>query len=139
MISNGSGGMGKNVHVEFGRDEEEVLVWSDFCSRVVVWCLKSGRTVEVRDPKFGGAGGRGWGYRPLVGDAGEEDGVVRGKGNGRGGVMAILCRTAGQDVLILLAPKTYNVLKRVELDTIDAQGMKWSRDGRWRECLSPSS
>ena len=45
--------------------------------------------------------------------------------------MALLCRAAGQDVLLLLAPRTYAVIKRVELATVDAQGLKWSRDGRW--------
>lgn len=124
MISNGSGGMGKNVHVEFGRTEEEVCVWSDFASKLVVWCLRTGRTVEIRDPKFIGRGSRGWGYRPRSEVEGEA-------ARGVGGVMAVLCRNAGQDVLMLLAPRTYTVLKRVELPTVDAQGLKWSRDGRW--------
>ncbi|KAJ4288557.1 hypothetical protein N0V90_011794 [Kalmusia sp. IMI 367209] len=121
VINNGSGGMGKNVHAGFGRDEEEVLVWSDFASRVVVWCLRTGRTVEIRDPKFSGKESKGWGYRPGV----EEE------GGRRGGVLALLCRSAGQDVLMLLAPRTYAVLKRVDLATADAQGIKWSRDGKW--------
>ncbi|KAF1954729.1 hypothetical protein CC80DRAFT_526536 [Byssothecium circinans] len=126
VISNGSGGMGKNVHIEFGRDDEEVLIWSGFASRAVVWCLRTGRTVEVRDPKFDGKRGRGWGYRAC------EYGVEGGSsGRRRGDIMATLCRTSGQDVLMLLAPKTYSVLKRVELPTVDAQGLKWSRDGRW--------
>jgi len=43
----------------------------------------------------------------------------------------MMCRTAGQDVLMLLTPRTYRVIKRVELPTIDAQGLKWSPDGRW--------
>lgn len=122
VISNGSGGMGKNMTVEFGRDEDEVLIWSDFASRVMVWCLRTGRTVEIRDPKLSGKDSRGWGYRPCV----EGQSV-----NGRGSVLALLCRNPGVDVLMLLAPKTYAVLKRVELVTQDAQGVRWSRDGRW--------
>lgn len=114
--------MGKNVTVEFGRDEDEVLVWSDFASRLMVWCLKSGRTVDIRDPKFSGKDSRGWGYRPCS----EEQGV-----GGRGSVLALLCRSPGVDVLMLLAPKTYAVVKRVELATQDAQGFRWSPDGRW--------
>ncbi|KAF2641967.1 hypothetical protein P280DRAFT_289531 [Massarina eburnea CBS 473.64] len=130
VITNGSGGMGKNVHVEFGRDDEEVLCWSGFFSRVVMWCLRTGRTVEIRDPKYEGRVGRGWGYRPS---GVEEDGMSSGRGGirGRGGAMAILCRTSGQDVLMILAPRSYTVIKKVELPTIDAQGLKWSRDGRW--------
>ncbi|PSN74189.1 WD40 repeat-like protein [Corynespora cassiicola Philippines] len=125
VISNGSGGMGKNVHAEFGRTENEALVWSDFASVVKVWCLKTGRTVEIRDPKFIGRESRGWGYRPF-----EDSEEGRGT-EGKGTVMAILCRSAGQDILLLLAPKTYKTLSRIELPTVDAQGLRWSRDGRW--------
>ncbi|KAJ4360261.1 uncharacterized protein N0V89_000821 [Didymosphaeria variabile] len=122
VINNGSGGMGKNINVEFGRDENEVLVWSDFASRVIVWSLKTGRTVEIRDPKFSGKESRGWGYRHCD----EEQDVC-----GRGSVLALLCRSSGVDTLMLLAPGTYAVIKRVELVTQDAQGIRWSRDGRW--------
>jgi WD40 repeat protein len=120
VISNGSGGMGKNVHVEFGATEDEVLVWSDFAACVKVWCLKTGRAVEIRDPKFSGKEGRGWGYRPSCASR-----------SGRGQVMALLCRTSGTDVLLLLSARTYTLLSRVELPTIDASNLKWSRDGRW--------
>jgi len=107
--------MGKSVHVEFGHTEDEVLVWSDFASKVTIWCLRTGRTVEIKDPKFSGREGKGWGFRP-----GEKPLVL-----------ALLCRNSGQDVLLLVAGASYRVLKRVELATVDAQGIKWSRDGRW--------
>ncbi|KAF1942929.1 hypothetical protein EJ02DRAFT_154913 [Clathrospora elynae] len=127
VVSNGSGGLGKNVHVEFGANEDEVLVWSDFGACVKVWCLKTGRAVEIRDPKFSGKEGRGWGYRPCDGSrAGLLPGV-----RGGGGVLALLCRSSGTDVLLLLAPRTYSVLSKIELPTTDAAGLKWSRDGRW--------
>jgi WD40 repeat protein len=116
--------MGKNVHAEFGATEDEVLVWSDFTAGVKIWCLKTGRAVEIRDPKFLGKDGKGWGYRPS------KDMDTRG-GRRRGGVLALLCRVAGADVLLLLAAGTYKVLNRVELTTTDAAGLRWSRDGRW--------
>ncbi|KAF1995624.1 WD40 repeat-like protein [Amniculicola lignicola CBS 123094] len=118
VISNGSGGMGKNVHVAFGRTEDEVVVFSDYASKATIWCLRSGRTVEIKDPKFSGKEGKGWGYRPGCRGGGAE-------------VLAMLCRAAGQDLLMLLAPGTYKVVKRVEVGTVDAQGLKWSGDGRW--------
>lgn len=124
MISNGSGGMGKNVHAEFGANEDEVLVWSDFTACVKIWCLKTGRAVEIRDPKFLGKDGKGWGYRPS------EKALSKG-GSARGCVLALLCRAAGADILLLLAPGTYKLLNRVELTTTDAVGLRWSRDGRW--------
>ncbi|KAF2827864.1 hypothetical protein CC86DRAFT_320260 [Ophiobolus disseminans] len=120
VISNGSGGMGKNVHVEFGATEDEVLVWSDFAACIKVWCLRTGRAVEIRDPKFSGKEGRGWGYRPSSTSK-----------HGRGRVLALLCRTSGIDVLLLLSARTYTLLSRIELPTIDAVNLKWSRDGRW--------
>jgi WD40 repeat protein len=113
--------MGKNVHVDFGNTENEVVVFSDFTSKATVWCLQTGRTVEIRDPKFSGKEGRGWGYRPDP----------NAKIAGRAALLAILCRTGGQDVLLLLAPRTHDVVRREELPTVDAAGMKWSRDGRW--------
>lgn len=120
VISNGSGGMGKNVHVEFGAIEDEVLVWSDFAACLKVWCLKTGRAVEIRDPKFSGKNGKGWGYRPTESSR-----------HSRGNVLALLCRASGMDVLLLLAAQTYTVLSRVELPTVDAANLGWSRDGRW--------
>ena len=115
VIGNGSGGMGKNIHVEFGASEDEVLVFSDFAACVKIWCLKTGRAVEIRDPKYSGKEGKGWGYRPTS----------------RQSVLALLCRTSGIDVLLLLAACTYEVLARTELPTTDAADIKWSRDGRW--------
>ncbi|KAF2026215.1 hypothetical protein EK21DRAFT_74619, partial [Setomelanomma holmii] len=120
VISNGSGGMGKNVHVDFGATEDEVLVWSDFAACLKVWCLRTGRAVEIRDPRFSGREGKGWGYRPSS--------TAK---HGRGQVLALLCRTSGVDVLMLLSAITYNLITRVELPTIDGAGLKWSRDGRW--------
>ncbi|KAH3916407.1 hypothetical protein HBI56_045130 [Parastagonospora nodorum] len=120
VISNGSGGMGKNVHVEFGATADEVLVWSDFAACLKVWCLRTGRAVEIRDPKFPGKENRGWAYRPSGSSK-----------HGRGQVMALLCRTSGVDVLLLLSAQTYTILSRVELPTLDAANLKWSRDGRW--------
>jgi len=111
VINNGSGGMGKIVNGDFGRDGDEVVLFSDFGAKVTVWSLTSGRSVEIKDPKFSSA--KGFGYRPTT------------------GVFALLSRPSGQDVLTLHAPGTYFVLKTVTLSAVDAQGLKWSPDGRW--------
>ncbi|KAF2010998.1 TolB, C-terminal domain-containing protein [Aaosphaeria arxii CBS 175.79] len=127
-ISNGSGGMGKNVHAVFGGTEDEVVIWSDFASKATVWCLRTGRTVEIKDPKFSGREGKGWGYRPCGAES-SETGTVDVRRDGR--VLAMLCRSAGQDVLLILDGVKYQVVKRVDLPTVDAVGLKWSLDGRW--------
>jgi WD40 repeat protein len=110
-ISNGSGGMGKIVNVEFGWTKEDVICFSDFGSKVTVWSLKTGRSVEIRDPKFSTT--RTFGFRPIT------------------GLCAILSRPGPQDVLTLHAPSSYAVLKMVTLQSVDAQGIRWSPDGRW--------
>ena len=74
--------MGRNVHVEFGANEDEVIVWSDFGASAKIWSLRTGREIEIRDPKFTGKEGRGWGYRHYGDDL-----------DGREGTMAMLCRT----------------------------------------------
>jgi WD40 repeat protein len=103
--------MGKIINVEFGRTANEVLCFAEFGSRTTVWNVKSGRSVEIRDPKFSAS--RGYGFRPST------------------GLFALLSRPGPQDVLTLHAPETYFVVKTVTLPSIDAQGIKWSPDGRW--------
>ncbi|TID18082.1 WD40 repeat-like protein [Venturia nashicola] len=110
-INNGSGGMGNIVNVEFGRTKDDVVCFSDFGSKVTVWSLKTGRSVEVRDPKFPNT--RTFGFRPTT------------------GLCALLSRPGPHDVLTLHAPSSYAVLKMLTLQSVDAQGMRWSPDGRW--------
>ncbi|KIW04951.1 uncharacterized protein PV09_04116 [Verruconis gallopava] len=109
-INNGSGGMGKISNAEFGRTKDEALVFSEFSSKVTVWSLQTRRTVEIRDPKFST---KGFAYRPS------------------GGVFALLSRPGAQDILTLHAPETYKIMRTATLPTTDAQGLKWSPDGRW--------
>ncbi|KAF2396302.1 WD40 repeat-like protein [Trichodelitschia bisporula] len=109
-ISNGTGSMGPLVHAHFGPDPSSLLLYSDFSSRVVAWSLPSGRSVEIRDPKF--ASSRGSGFAPD-------------------GTFALLGRHGATDVLSLHTPASYALLRAVPLQSVDAQGLTWSRDGRW--------
>ncbi|KAF2456735.1 hypothetical protein BDY21DRAFT_372202 [Lineolata rhizophorae] len=110
-IDNGSAGMGRIVHADFGGSADEVLLASDFAAKLTVWSLRSGRSVEIRDPKF--TTGRGFGYRP------------------RSGIFSLLSRPGPHDVVTLHAPGTYKVMRTLALPTVDAQGLRWSPDGRW--------
>lgn len=114
FIANGSAGMGKIANAEFGL-MGEVLVWNDFGSKVTVWDIEKGRGIEIRDPKY--ADGRGSGYRP--------------RRDGEPGIFALLTRPGPHDVLSLHRPGSYEVIRSLELPTTDAQGLKWSPDGRW--------
>lgn len=111
MINNGSGGSGKIINAEFGRTKDEVLLFSDFASKVTIWSLISSRSVEIRDPKFST---KGYEFRPSSTPT-----------------FALLSRPGPQDILTLHAPNSYKVLKTVVLPTDDAQGLKWRADGNW--------
>jgi WD40 repeat protein len=118
-INNGSGGMGKIVNAEFGRTKMEVLVFSDFGSKMTIWSLTTGRHVEIRDPKYSSS--RGHEYRKKL------------------GIFVLLTRPGAQDMLSLHAPNSYKVLKSVALPTMDVQGMKWSPDENWVAVWDTSS
>ena len=106
-VDNGSGGMGKIANVEFGSDDTEVLVFSSFNAQLTVWSLWTGRSVEIKDPKFAA------------------------KGHGRLKNFALLSRSGTLDIITLHAQRSYEVLKSFSPPTVDAQGLKWSPDGKW--------
>ena len=126
-IDNGSASMGNIVSVDFGASDTEVIVFSDFSSKVTVWSLESGRAVEIKDSKYSSlpslsslqsAARIGCGYRPKCTDV-------------RTDLFALLARSAAQDILLLLSPPSYSIIKTALLNTVDAQGVKWSPDGNW--------
>ena len=110
VINTGAGNMGKIVHADFGANEDEVVVFSDFGFKATIWSLVTSRGVEVRDPK---TGSKCHDYRPKTKH------------------WAILTRELARDNLLILAPGTHEVLENVELPTVDAQGVQWSSDGLW--------
>ena len=114
-IDNGSGGMGKIANAEFGADDTEVLVFSSFNAQVTIWSLWTGRSVEIKDPKFAA------------------------KGHGRHKNFALLSRPSAHDVVTIHAPQSYSVLRTFTPPTTDAQGLKWSPDGRWLALWDTSS
>lgn len=109
-ITSAASNLGAIADVAFGFSADEVLVFSDFGVKLTIWSLVTSRGVEVRDPKYGVAC---YSHRPKTGH------------------LALLTRTTAQDMMILLKPTSHEVLKSVELGTVDAQEILWSRDGRW--------
>ncbi|KAF3926158.1 hypothetical protein ABW21_db0203169 [Orbilia brochopaga] len=103
-------GFGGVKHVDFGGSEDEVLVLSEFGLKVTIWSLKDSSHVDIQYPKFGS---KGFGYRPDTSH------------------FALLTRPVAHDILDVYSPQSYTPIKSVELPTIDAQGLKWSPDGRW--------
>ncbi|KAL9124407.1 MAG: hypothetical protein Q9217_006257 [Psora testacea] len=100
----------KLADIAFGHNPNDILVFSDFGVKLTIWSLSTCRGVEVRDPKYIVAC---YDYRPNTGH------------------LALLTRAVAQDVLMLLKPGPHEVLKSVDLGTIDAQEVRWSADGHW--------
>jgi WD40 repeat protein len=110
IIVNGSGGLGKIISAEFGPSKNELVLVNDFGSKITIWSLISGRSVEIRDPK---ANALSHVFRP------------------RSGHLALLSRPAAQDILTIHQPGSYSIINSTFLQTADAQGLRWSPDGKW--------
>ncbi|TGZ79839.1 hypothetical protein EX30DRAFT_355516 [Ascodesmis nigricans] len=99
-------------NVDFGRSCEEVIIFSDFQTKLTVWNLQArdGRRIEIPNPKFAT---KGYDYRPCTSH------------------FALLSRSATQDIVSIHQNTTYRVSHCIVLPTLDAQGLRWSPCGRW--------
>ncbi|KAL1963887.1 hypothetical protein VTN77DRAFT_7693 [Rasamsonia byssochlamydoides] len=99
------------TYVDFGARNDEVIVFHSWNSKVTIFNLDSGRSQVIKSPKF--CNPNGYGYRPRTRQ------------------FAILLKPETSDLLTLHEIQTYELITRVALPTVDAQGLKWSPDGRW--------
>ncbi|KAJ5404824.1 hypothetical protein N7465_006108 [Penicillium sp. CMV-2018d] len=97
--------------IDFGADENEVLVFHAWNTKLTVHSLETGRSSVIKTPKF--AHHLGFGYRPKTRQ------------------LAILLKPETSDLLTVHEPRSYELINRTVLPTIDAQGLKWSPDGKW--------
>lgn len=90
-------------------------MFTEFGLKLSIVDLRTSKSVDINAPKFfsPGTAGKGCAYRP-------------GTNN-----MALLTRHGGKDVVSLHARETYAVTRSWYPDTVDAQGLSWSPDGRW--------
>lgn len=109
-INAASSNLGKLSNVQFGQTSNEILIFSAFGVKLTIWSLSTRRRVEIRDPKILASCHD---YRSRTGH------------------LATLIRSSAHDTLHLLAPKSYELVSNIELNTIDAQGIRWSPDGQW--------
>ncbi|KAL8947606.1 MAG: hypothetical protein Q9222_006132 [Ikaeria aurantiellina] len=100
----------KLAAVDFGWTADEIMVLSDFGFKLQIWSLPAKRAIEVKDPK---SASPCYSYRPNTGH------------------LALLTKPAAHDILMILAPSTYELLERHTLSTVDALGLKYSPDGNW--------
>jgi len=110
VIERPSGTSGGITDIAFGYTSNEVLVFSDFGIKVIIWSLTTSRGVEIKDPKYTA---QCYSFRPRTGH------------------LAILTRPATQDILMLLNPDNHTLVKSIEMPTVDAQEVACSSDGRW--------
>lgn len=96
---------------EFGADENEVLVFHAWNTKLSIHSLENGRSSVIKAPKL--ANHLGFGYRPKTRQ------------------LAILLKPETSDLLTVHEPRSYDLINRTALPTIDAQGLKWSPDGKW--------
>lgn len=114
-IRNPASAGGKSAVVHFGARDTEVLAWSAFGLKLAVMDLSTVRVVDVSDPKFyhASSASRGFSLRPETGH------------------LALLTCSGGKDMVSVHHPATREVQKSWCPDTIDAQGLSWTPDGRW--------
>ena len=109
-IENAAQNFGRFSAARFGQNPDEVLIFSDFGVKLTIWSLITCRGVEIKDPKYAV---RCHSYRPKTGH------------------MAVLTRSATFDILLLLSPRNYEIIRSVEVPAVDAQEVVWSPDGAW--------
>ena len=110
QISGASSNTGKIADISFGWTHDEIMIFSDFGLKMTLWSLRTSRGVEIRDPKTSSSCHS---LRP---------------GSGH---LAVVTRPTTRDMVMVLTPFTHELEKSFTLATIDAQGLKWSPDGKW--------
>ncbi|KAJ5158038.1 uncharacterized protein N7500_007689 [Penicillium coprophilum] len=97
--------------VDFGADENEILVFHAWNTKLSVHSLKTRRSSVIKAPKF--AHHFGHGYRTKTRH------------------FAVILKPETSDLLTVHEPQSYELVHKTVLPTIDAQGLKWSPDGKW--------
>lgn len=105
----------KPIAIGFGASDTEIWIFSSFGLKLTLIDLQASKGVEISNPKFHTASTacNGLSFRPVSNH------------------LAIMTRTAGKDMISLHDPISKDVLRSWHPDTIDAQGLVWSPDGKW--------
>ncbi|KAI5924844.1 hypothetical protein F4810DRAFT_96797 [Camillea tinctor] len=105
----------KATFVDFGATDNEACVWSSFGIKLTIINLASSKAVDISNPKFYNAlsAPKGCSFRPKTHH------------------LALLTRTAGKDMISIHSPDARDVQRSWQPDTIDAQSLSWTPDGRW--------
>lgn len=99
------------TNIDFGGDENEIVAFHAWNTKLTVFGLDTGRSQVVKTPKFFHS--NGFGYRPTTRQ------------------FAVILKPDAADLLTIHGFRSYELINRAALPTVDAQGLKWSPDGRW--------
>ena len=105
----------KPAHVGFGASDSEVCIISSFGIKFAVFDLASSKAVEIGSPKVFSPSSacRCFSFRSQTHH------------------LALLTRIAGKDMISIHSWPTREVQRSWAPETVDAQGVTWSPDGRW--------
>ncbi|KAG9239753.1 WD40-repeat-containing domain protein [Amylocarpus encephaloides] len=114
-IANPTSGTTKITCVAFGMDENEICVFSEFGLKMAIVSLTTSKSVEISSPKLytSISAKKGVAYRPRTNN------------------LTLLTRSGGKDIISIHARETQEVVRSWHPETIDAQAIAWSVDGRW--------
>lgn len=101
--------------MQFGSSDNEVLVFSSFGLKLLVFDLTTSKAVEISSPKFHhpSTAARSFSIRPTTDH------------------LALLTRTSGRDMVSIHSPMSRQLQRSWYPETIDAQTVCWSPDGQW--------
>lgn len=99
--------------VDFGANDDEAILFHAWSSKVTIFNLETASSLVIKSPKFCSPSSQGHGYRPQTKQ------------------LAILLKPEAIDLLTIHEAYSYETISKVNLPTVDAQGLKWSPDGRW--------
>ena len=122
-VANPTSGTAKVTCVAFGATEDEICIFSDFGLKMSIVNLSTSTTVDITTPKFyhSISAGKGFAYRPHTRN------------------LTLLTRGGGKDIISIHARESQEVVRSWNPDTIDAQAIAWSMDGRWIAILESAS
>ncbi|KAJ8065591.1 hypothetical protein OCU04_006267 [Sclerotinia nivalis] len=114
-INSPTSGTTKTTFISFGGTDDEVCIFSEFGLKLTIFNLSTSKSVDISSPKLftPGTAAKGFSHRP------------------RSGNLTLLTRSGGKDVISIHESGSLEVTRSWSPETIDAQGITWSPDGKW--------
>ncbi|KAG5519816.1 hypothetical protein PMAC_000089 [Pneumocystis sp. 'macacae'] len=99
-------------NIQWSENGSEILIWTDFLLKLIVWSLSKNGGSIIYYPKFAN---KGYDYRPTSTH------------------FVLITRPMSRDFISLFdySSTPWRLSKEWCLPTVDAQGCSWSQDGKW--------